>query len=91
MKPKQLANVLVKILGLSICVHGLPAFIVAAIGAVEALTRVMQDGHPTGTPFPSWTYSLTYLIQSMIEFAAGIFLIIRSCWLTEKLFKDEAE
>ncbi|HEY3932091.1 MAG TPA: hypothetical protein VGM58_06955 [Verrucomicrobiae bacterium] len=89
MNQKQLANVLIKILGLSIFVHGLPAFIAAAIGAVEFLIRAMQDGHQTGGPFPYWTYSLTYLIQSAIEFAAGIYLIIRSRWLTEKLFKDE--
>jgi hypothetical protein len=89
MNQKQLANVLVKILGLSICVYGLPAFIAAAIGAVEVLTRAMQDGHQTGTPFPYWTYSLTYLIQSAVEFAAGIFLIVRNRWLTDKLFKEE--
>jgi len=91
MNPKQLANVLIKILGLSICVHGLPAFIAAAIGAVEVLIHQMQDVHQNTGQFPVWTYSLTYLIQSVIEFIAGIFLIVRSRWITEKLFKDEAE
>jgi hydrogenase/urease accessory protein HupE len=91
MKPKQLANVLIKILGLSICVHGLPAFVAAAIGAIESLIHALQDGHRTGAQFPYWTYSLTYLIQSAVEFAAGIYLVVRSRWLVEKLFKDEAE
>jgi hypothetical protein len=91
MKPKQLANVLIKILGLSICVHGLPAFVAAVIGAIGYLIHAMQDGHQAGARFPDWTYSLTYLIQSVIEFAAGIYLIVRSRWLVEKLFKDEAE
>lgn len=91
MKPKQLANVLIKILGLSICVHGFPAFIAAIIGAIETLTRAMQDGHQNIAQFPIWTYSLTYLIQSTIEFIAGIFIIVRSRWLVEKLFKDEVE
>jgi hypothetical protein len=31
MKPKQLANVLIKVLGLSVCVRGFPAFVAAAI------------------------------------------------------------
>jgi len=91
MKPKQLANVLIKILGLSICIHGFPAFVAAAIGAGEFLIRLMHDGHPASSSFPYWTYSLTYLIQAVIEFAAGILLIVYSRWLTDKLFKDEAE
>jgi len=89
MNQKQLANVLIKILGLSICVHGFPAFFVAAISAVEILIRGMQDGHQNTGQFLGWTYSLSYLIQSTVEFIAGIFLIVRSGWLVEKLFKDE--
>jgi uncharacterized membrane protein len=91
MNQKQLANVLIKILGLSICVHGFPAFVAATIGGVESLIRAMQDGHTNNGAFPFWTYSLTYLIQSVIEFIAGIFIIVRSRWLVEKLFKDETE
>jgi hypothetical protein len=51
----------------------------------------MQDGHSSMGQFPIWTYSMTYLIQSLIEFIAGILLIGYSRWLTDKLFKDEAE
>jgi hypothetical protein len=91
MKPKQLANVLIKILGLSICVHGFPAFVAAVIGAVEVLIRGMQDGHSNMGQFPAWTYSMTYLIQSAIEFVAGALLIIYSRWITDNLFKDEVE
>ena len=91
MKPKQLANVLIKVLGLSICIRGFPAFVAAVIGAAEVLIRGMQDGHSNMGQFPTWTYSMTYLIQSAIEFVAGAFLIICSHWLTDKLFKDEAE
>jgi hypothetical protein len=91
MNQKQLANVLLKVLGVSICVHGLPAFALAFIGAFEALIRAMQDSHATGSSFPNWTYSLSYWIQSVVVFVAGILLIIRSRWLVEKLFKDEQE
>jgi hypothetical protein len=91
MNQKQLANALVKILGLSICVHGFPAFVAAMIGAIETLTRAMQDGHPANIPAPYWTYSLTYLVQSTVEFIVGIFIIVRSSWVVEKLFKDEIE
>ena len=91
MNSKQLANVLIKILGLSIGIHAFPAFILAVIAAGEALIHAMQNVHPAGAAFPSWTYSLSYLIQSAIEFAAGAFLIIRSRWIAEILFKNEAE
>ena len=91
MKPKQLANVLIKILGLSIGIHAFPAFMLAVMSALEALIHAMQNIHPAGAAFPSMTYSLSYLIQGAIEFAAGAFLIIRSRWVTDKMFKDEAE
>ena len=89
MNQKQLANVLIKILGLWICVHSFPAFIAASIGGLESLIQAMRDGHQNSPNFPYWTYSLTYLIQSVIEFAAGVFLMARSRWLTGKLFNDE--
>jgi len=91
MNSKQLSNVLTKILGLSIGIHAFPVSILAAISVFEALIQAMQNVHPAGIPFPFWNYSLTNLIQAVIEFAAGIFLIVRSRWVTDILFKDEAE
>jgi hypothetical protein len=91
MNSKQLANVLIKILGLSIGIHAFPASILAAIGAFEALIHAMQNVHPAGAAFPNWTYSLSYLIQSSIELAASAFLILRSRWVTEFIFKGESE
>jgi hydrogenase/urease accessory protein HupE len=91
MNSKQLANVLIKILGLSICIHGFPASIVAIVSGGAALIHAMQNGHQAGAAIPYWAYSLNYLVQSVVEFAAGIFLIIRSRWVTDILFKDEAE
>jgi hypothetical protein len=88
MNQKQLANVLITILGLSICVHAIPAVIAATIGGVEFLIQAMHDGHPNTSPM-YWTYSMTYFFQAVVEFVIGIYLIIRSRWLTNKLFKDE--
>ena len=91
MNSKQLANVLIKILGLSIGIHAFPASILAVISALEALIHAMQNIHPAGAQFPNWTYSMSYVIQSSVELAAGAFLILRSRWITEFLFKNEAE
>jgi hypothetical protein len=92
MKPKQLANLLTRILGLSFCAHGVPAVIAAIIAGIISLIHAMQDGNPTGAHSQYWWgYSMTYWITSVIEFATGIYLIVRSRWLVDKLFKDEAE
>ena len=91
MNSKQLANVLIKILGLSIGIHAFPASILAAISGFEALIHAMQNHLSADALFPSWTYSLSYVIQSSVELAAGAFLILRSRWITELLLKNEAE
>jgi uncharacterized integral membrane protein len=88
MNSKQLANVLIKILGLSIGIHAFPASILATISAIGALIHAMQNVHPAGTSFPNWMFSLSYLIQAVIEFAAGIFLIVYSRWITEIIFQE---
>jgi hypothetical protein len=36
-------------------------------------------------------YSMLYSLSTVFEFAIGIYLIVRSRQLVEKLFKDEAE
>jgi hypothetical protein len=45
-KPKQLANVLVKILGLSLCAHGVPALLGVVFGGFYLLIQAMHDGNP---------------------------------------------
>jgi type III secretory pathway component EscS len=52
MNQKQLANVLVKILGLSFCAHGVPAVIAAIIAGVISLIQAMHDGIHTGGVIP---------------------------------------
>ena len=79
MKPKQLANVLIKILGLSVIVQGIPAFGTGVFNLVQ----LKGAGSPPGY----WVYALF----SMLLVAIGIFLIIKSRAVTEFLFKDEEE
>ena len=88
MKPKQLANVLIKILGLSLIAHGIPGLINGAIG----LFQYTSDNHLplfTGTG-GNYHYSLIVFLN-LIPFAVGMALIVGSRWFVEKLFKDEAE
>ena len=82
MKPKQLANVLIKILGLSMCAHSIVPIL---NGLVNALSAPPNYGSNYRSGF--WFYLLTGGIPAVI----GLFLIVRSWFVTEKLFKNEAE
>jgi hypothetical protein len=88
MNPKQLANVLIKILGLSLIAHGIPGLINGVFGWLE----FSYDNHAplfsdmTGNP----RYWMIVFLD-LIPFVVGALLVIRSRWVTGKLFKDEAE
>lgn len=90
MKPKQLANVLVRVLGLSLCAHAVPGVIVAVVNGAAQLIQAMHDGGGYGHN-SNLTLTLAYWLSSFAEFAIGLFLIFRSRLAVEKLFKDERE
>ncbi len=79
MKSKQLANVLIKILGLSVCVH--------AAGPLLSGLFNLARARSGAVPGEYWFYPLPSLILAVI----GICLIVRSRGVAEFLFKDEAE
>ena len=92
MKPKQLANVLTRILGLSLCAHGIPALAGVLLGGIYMLVQAMHDGSSNSANHYSYMgYSMFYWLSPAVEFAIGIYLIVRSRQVVEKLFKDEAE
>jgi hypothetical protein len=80
MKSKQLANVLIKILGLSLCAQSVVRIV---MGILSILTIRSNMG---GGPF-LWDNFLA----GSIMVAIGIFLIIKSRNIAEYLFKGEDE
>ena len=82
MKTKQLANILVKILGLSVLVHAIPSII---SGLLPFLQAIGSHGNFYSNYF--WLYPLSSVISVVI----GIYLIIKSREITAFLFKDEDE
>jgi multisubunit Na+/H+ antiporter MnhC subunit len=80
MKSKQLANVLIKILGLSVLVHGIPSILTGLANLIQA-----RGVGSHGDFF--WLYPLT----SVVLVAIGIYLIVKSRDVTALLFKDENE
>lgn len=78
MKTKQLANILIKILGLSVVVHSIPTILAGLF------TGFQIRG---GAPNIYWLYALTNLILP----AVGVYLVLKSRDVTAFLFKDEEE
>ena len=79
MKSKQLANVLIKILGLSVVVHGIPS----VFTGLMSLLQVSDLG--------SRNYYWLYPLSSVVLVVIGIALIVRSRDIAAFLFKDENE
>ena len=79
MKTKQLANVLIKVLGLSVVVHSIPAVITGLFSAVQI--------RGAAGPGAYWLYP----VSSLVLVAIGIYLIIKSKDVVEFLFKNEDE
>ena len=87
MKPKQLANVLIKILGLSVCIHGIPSFVTGFVRGF--LSAVASSG--SVRPGAAAGSSSAYVIGALVELALGIILILTSKALSELLLKGEDE
>ena len=80
MKSKQLANVLIKILGLSVLVHGIPSIISGLLSMLQVRGMGSQGSY-------FWLYPLS----PVIVVAIGIYFIAKSRDVAAFLFKDEDE
>jgi len=84
MKPKQLANVLIRILGLSMIVEGLPSLINKFINWLQLAADNRTYAYNGGN-----SHLTILVLYGLLPIAVGIFLLLKSRWVTEKLFKDE--
>ena len=80
MSSKQLANVLIKILGLAVCVRGVPTFL-------SELLFLLRLAGGNASPGSYWLVPVPSLILVII----GIYLIVKSRNVPEYLFKGEDE
>jgi hypothetical protein len=80
MKSKQLANVLIKILGLSLCTQSIMHV------ATGALNILASTGNMRGGPF-LWSNFLTGVVLA----GMGVYFIVRSQNVAGCLFKGEEE
>ena len=83
MKPKQLANILIRILGLSLIVRALPGFLSGILMVI--LNSSPAEGGAFFLPI------LPTVVAAVVELALGFLLVTKSRKITACLFKDEAE
>jgi hypothetical protein len=84
MKSKQLANVLIKIIGLYTCLCAIPSLVVGIAGAIVAASGATKSNDLL-------SYTSPNAIGAAIQFVVGIFLIGKSRKLAEYWFKNEDE
>jgi len=84
MKSKQLANVLIKILGLSVCLYAIPSFISSIVVGLSSLGLARESA-------PVILRMISYGIGAAVQSAVGICFIVKSKSIVEFLFKGEEE
>lgn len=83
MKSKQLANVLIKMLGLSVCLYAIPSCI---SGILEGVVHLKDSPHWLAI-IPLVSYSIGAAIQA----AVGLVIIAKSQTVAGWMFKNEDE
>ena len=81
MKPSQLGSVLIKILGLWMCVQGIAPFV---SGFVRGLLSIPEKGH---SPPGDWIYA----VGSGVHLLVGVFFVVRGRQVARCLFKHDDE
>jgi len=83
MNSKQLANVLIKTIGLYICLCAIPSFVSGLLLVFSSVLHV------------SWSEKLfsmaAYAIGNVVQASVGIIIIIKSRKIAEFWFKNEDE
>jgi hypothetical protein len=91
MKSKQLANVLIKIVGVSVFLHALPSFLSGFFGLLGPFLGFASSTTRSGTPNYSLAYPIASSLAGIISIVIAILVIIKSRRIAEFLFKDEEE
>jgi hypothetical protein len=85
MKSKQLANVLIKVIGLYVCLSSIPGCV---SGVLIALTQL---GSPKSDTADMAMRMVAYSVGDVVQVVVGVILIIKSRELAEFWFKGDDE
>jgi hypothetical protein len=82
MKSKQLANVLIKMLGLSVCLYAVPSII---SGILFSVAHLSKDFPALSDFIPLVSYGIGAAVQAVV----GLILIAKSQKIAGWMFRDE--
>ena len=88
MKSKQLANVLIKILGLSVIVHSFPTILGSLFVLMQSGGQVTVSNYGRVSAAPD---NSLFIASSLVTVFIGVFLIVKSRAIAEFLLKAEDE
>jgi hypothetical protein len=92
MKSKQLANVLIKIVGVSVLLHALPSFLSGLFyGLLGPVLGFSSSTTRSGAPSYSLAYPLASGLAGLVSIVIAVFVIIKSRQIADFLFKNEDE
>ena len=91
MKSKQLANVLIKIIGLYVCLCAIPGVISDVCSVILYQTLMASKAIESARTYQSMISVGSYAIGYVVQATAGLFLIIKSRKLAEYWFKGDDE
>jgi hypothetical protein len=91
MKPKDLANVLLKILGVSMCLNAIPTFLTQSFMLLVTFWAAGQASSATHDLFFHQTLvnTVSFTLIEAVRVAIGIYAIVKSRKISEFLFKNE--
>jgi hypothetical protein len=91
MKPKDLANVLLKILGLSMCLNAIPSFLTQPLMFLEPLLSLGSMSPATHDRFFHQTIAnaISFAVSEAVKIGIGIYVVVKSRKISEFLFKNE--
>lgn len=75
MNPQQLASILVRVLGLSLCASSVPSILSGVLSLAQ-----YHDAHVQG--YNPYSY---YLLSSICLCLIGLWMLIKSRWIVEKI------
>jgi hypothetical protein len=92
MTSKQLANVALKILGLSMCLYSIPSVFYQIVMAFDPFPSLVGSSDVQQS-FRHHQFSIAVILaaRESISVIIGLFIIIKSRKMAEWLFKNEAE
>jgi hypothetical protein len=89
MKRKDLADVLLKILGLSLCLNAIPSFLTLPLMFLAPLWALGQSSTHAIFLHQTIAEAISLAVSEAVRIGIGIYVVVKSRKISEFLFKNE--